>query len=114
MWETDTTLDYTTDAIESTTIGVTHRTYINGLKDGTLTANMHMDTAGMVAMQAANDAAAPITYVMRPGELGVADAGQYAGDFIITDMSIAGAADDNWSISLSGQLTGIPAYTAPV
>jgi predicted secreted protein len=63
-------------------------------------------------MQTANQAAAPIAYVVRPGELTNFDAGQYSGSFIITDMSLTGAADDNWTISLTGQLTGVPTYTA--
>jgi hypothetical protein len=63
-------------------------------------------------IQAAFADADPVTFVFRPGALSTADAGQWAGDCIVTDITMNGAVDDNWNVSLAAQLTGTVTYTA--
>ena len=110
----DAALNLTNETLDKTVLGNPERTYITGLQDGTWTAAMHLDTASIVALQAAFDSTVPVAFVFRPGALGANDAGQWAGDCIIESMDIPGAVDDNWSINLDCQITGAVTYTAPV
>jgi len=75
---------------------------------------MHLDTAGIVAVQAAYDKTLPVVFVFRPGALGVNDAGEWGGSFLVTTLDISASVDDNWVMNLDGQITGAVAYTAPV
>ena len=79
-----------------------------------MSVSMHLDTAALISLQAADDATLPVACVFRPGELGVKDAGQYNGDGIITEMAIAGGAEDNWTVDLTIQGTAEWPYSAPV
>jgi len=114
VYTSDATLTLTSETLDKTTLGVSNRQYIPGLHDGTVAVQMHLDTAGVVAVQAAFAATAPVTFVFRPGKLGGPDAGQWDGDMIVTDIEITGSVDDNWQMNLSGQITGDVTFTAPV
>ncbi len=114
QWASSATLSKTTNAIPANTLGRTHNEYVNGKKDTSMDVSMHLDTDALVQLQAADDATEPVTCVFRPGVLGVKDAGSYTGLGIITDMSIDGGAEDNWTVSLSIQGTDEWPYTAPV
>jgi predicted secreted protein len=81
------------------------------LQDGTISINMHMDTTGMGLIQTAFADADPVAFVFRPGALSTADAGQWAGNCIVTDITMNGAVDDNWNVSLAAQITGTVTYT---
>ena len=76
--------------------------------------SMHLDTAGIVGIQAAYASTVPVLFVFRPGKLGGPDAGEWTGSMIVTDMNVSGQVDENWSVALSGQITGAVLYTAPV
>lgn len=110
----DATLTLTNETLDKTTLGVSNRQYIVGLQDGSVSAQMHLDTAGIVAVQAAYTKTDPVTFVFRPGQLGGPDAGEWAGNMVITDLEVTGSVDDNWQMNLSGQITGPVTYTAPV
>ena len=113
IYSSDASLSLTNEVLDKTTLGVPERVFITGLQSGTMDATMHTDTAGIVDIQAAFVATTPVTCVFRPGALGTHDAGSYGFDAIITDMSHNGAVDDNWSTTLSLQVTGPVAYTQP-
>jgi len=114
-YSSDATLSLTNETLDKTTLGVTNRQYIGGLQDGTLAISMHLDTAGIIDLQAAYQATAPVAFSFRPGKLGVGfDAGQWDGTFIMDTLDIVGSVDDNWQSNISGQITGPVAYTAPV
>ena len=114
IWSSDATLVKTTNAIVKTPLGSTHTRRANGVKDTSMSVSMHLDTAALVLLQAADDATDPVACVFRPGALGGNDAGQYAGNGIITDMTINGPVDDNWSVSLEVEGDDEWPYTAPV
>lgn len=115
IWSTSASLTKTTNAIPTPVLGETHDTFINGKKATAMQATLHLDTAGLVALQAADDSTVPVVCVFRPGALGAStDAGSYTGDGIITEMVVAGGEDDNWSVDLSIQGTAVWPYTAPV
>ena len=114
QWSSQAGLSKTTNAIPRNTLGKTHNEYGNGKKDTTMSVSMHLDTAALVLLQAADDATLPVACVFRPGQVGVKDAGQYNGDGIITEMAIAGGAEDNWTVDLTIQGTAEWPYTAPV
>jgi len=114
VYSSDATLSLTNETIDKTTLGVSNRQYITGLQDGSIDISMHLDTDGIVSVQGAYDKTVPVTFVFRPGELGTADAGQWSGSMIITELAIPGQVDDNWQMNISGQVTGNVLYTAPV
>ena len=114
IWSSDATLNKTTNAIPKTTLGLTDEVYINGMKDKSMDVSMHLDTAALVALQVADDSTVPVACVFRPGALGANDAGSYAGDGIITDLTLNGSVDDNWSVDISVQGTGPWPFTQPV
>ena len=113
IFSSDASLSLTNEVLDKTTLGTPERVFITGLQSGTMDINMHTDTAGVVAIQAAFASTTPVTFVFRPGALVTHDAGQYSGDAIITDQTHSGAVDDNWSTTLSLQITGVVLYTAP-
>ena len=114
IWQSAAELSKSTNAIPANTLGKTHNVYLNGKKDTAMNSTMHLDTASLVALQAADDATEPVACVFRPGELGNKDAGQYNGDGIITEMRIGAQVDDNWVVDLAIQGTEEWPYTAPV
>ncbi len=114
IFASDATLSLTNETLDKTTLGVSNRQYITGLQDGSIDISMHLDTVGIVAMQGAYAKTVPVTFVFRPGELGTADAGQWSGSMIITELAVPGQVDDNWQMNISGQITGSVLYTAPV
>ena len=113
IYSSDAALSLTNEVLDKTTLGVTDRTFIPGLQTGSMDCTMHTDTAGIVDIQAAFAATSPVAFVFRPGALGTHDAGQYSGTAIITDMTHNGAVDDNWSTTISLQVTGGVTYTQP-
>jgi len=111
----DATLSLTNETLDKTTLGSPQRVYIPGLQDGTVEISTHTNTDSASALQSAYSSTSPVSFVFRPGKLGAGfDAGQWTGTAIISSMDIAGAVDDNWSTSLSLQITGVVTYTAPV
>ncbi len=114
IYASDASLSLTNETLDKTTLGVSNRNYINGLQDGTINISMHLDTAGVTVIQGAFNQTDPVTFVFRPGALGVNDAGRWDGDMIITSMDVSANVDDNWTIGIDGQITGPVTYTAPV
>ena len=110
----DVTYSLTTNAIATQPLGLIDRAYRNGLKDATLSATLHMSTENAAALNAANDATTPVSYVVRPGAVGAFDVGQWAGTGIITSMDPTGSADGEWDVAITLQGTGSVTYTAPV
>ncbi len=113
-YSSDATLSLTNETLDKTTLGVSNRAYITGLQDGTVDISMHLDTDSTPILYASFASTTPVAFVFRPGALGVNDAGQWNGDMIITSMDVSGAVEDNWAVSISGQITGAVTYTAPV
>jgi predicted secreted protein len=107
------TLTMTNETLDKTTLGRSERIYIPGLQDATLSMQMHLDTAGITAIQAAYASTTPVTFSFRPGKVGGPDAGQWDGTAIVTDVEITGSVDDNWQMNLSMQGTGPLTYTQP-
>ena len=114
IYSSDATLSLTNETLDKTTLGVSNRNYIVGLQDGSVSIDMHVDTASMALLQASYAKTVPVAFTFRPGALGVNDAGQWDGTMIIESMDVNGSVDDNWSVSLSNQITGAVTYTAPV
>ncbi len=61
VFASDATLSLTNETLDKTTLGVSNRNYITGLQDGTIDIAMHLDTAGIVAIQGAYDKTVPVT-----------------------------------------------------
>lgn len=105
----DTTLDRSTDTAETTVLGVTSKTYIPGLNDGTFSGSGFYDptasTGPVAIMEAVYAGAAAVTCVYKPG--GTAS-GQYSYTFsaILTQWTIAASLDGAVPVSWSMQITG--------
>ncbi len=114
IYSSDASLSLVNETIDKTTLGVSSRVRITGLQDASLDISMHLDTVGIISLQAAYASTVPVLFVFRPGALGVNDAGQWNGSMIIESLEITGSVDDNWQMNISGPTTGPVVYTAPV
>lgn len=102
------------NTIDVTPIGVTAKQYLNGLFDGTITADTHMNTATMAAVNTAFESTTPVVFIFRPGSVAAGkDAGSYTGSAIISNMDINGDATGEWDVALDLQISGLAPYTAP-
>ncbi len=107
-------LTKSTNTIPKNTLGVPDETFINGLKGGSFACTLPMNTTEMVALEAANDATAPVPFIVRPGALGTYDNGSDAFDGIITSFEKTGGFDTNWQVSIDVTISGAVTFTAPV
>ena len=114
QWASDAGLTLNNETLDKTTLGSPERVFIPGLQSGSMTVTMHLDSASLVQLQAAFAATTVVGWLFRPGQLGTHDAGQYTGEGIIDDMTIAGSVDDNWTVSISITVSGPVAFTQPV
>lgn len=107
-------LTRTANAIDVTPIGVTSKAYLNGLTDGTITADTHMNTATYAGINTAFESTATVAFIFRPGSVAAGkDAGQYTGFGIITNMDSNGDAAGEWDVALDIQISGDTVYTPP-
>ena len=113
-YTSDATLALTRNPVRNTKLGEDRHTYTPGLGDGTIDASLHLATELAVAINTAYESAVPIAFLFRAGALGAKDTGSRSGAAIIVDFSQAGAADGEWDVTLSLQITGQVPYTAPV
>ena len=107
-------LALTQESLQNTKLTDRAHTFLPGLQGGTMDVDLHMATEFAVAVNAAYDAQAIVTFVFRPGALGTKDAGQRSGSATIEDFNQEGAGDGEWDITLSLQIVGKTTYTAPV
>jgi hypothetical protein len=103
-----------TNVIPKNTLGVPDEQYIPGLKGGTFSTTLHMNTTEMAALVAANASTVAVPFVVRAGSLGTYDNGSDAFNGSITSFEKSGSFDDNWSVDLSVQISGAVTYTPPI
>ena len=113
IYASDGSFSQTNEVLDKTTLGSPERVFITGLQSGTLDVTMHLDTTGAQELYAAFAATTPVAFVWRAGALGTHDSGQDSGNCILTDLTENGAVDDNFSITMSAQVTGPVARTTP-
>jgi len=115
-YASDASLTLNNDTLDKTTLGTPERVFIPGLQSGSIDIQMHLDTGGIVDIQAAFSAANTVAFVFRPGALGAGtDAGQWSGQCIIDTMGgIAATVDDNWSVAIGATISGPVSYTSPI
>jgi len=114
-YASDATLSLTNETLDKTTLGMSNRQYIPGLQDGSIDMSLHLDTVGIVGIQAAFASTTPVDFTFRLGKLGAGfDAGAWDGTMIITSLDLSGSVDDNHSMNISGQVTGPVPFTQPV
>lgn len=110
----DVSYSKTTDAIATQPLGLSDRVYVNGLKDATISATLHMSTENANALSDAEQSTVPIAWVVRPGALGAHDVGQWAGNGIITSYDPTGSADGEWDVAITVQSTGAITRTGAI
>lgn len=107
-------LSLTQEPLQNTHLTDRNHTFLPGLQGGSLAVDLHMATEFANAINTAYDDRATLAFSFRPGALGTKDAGQRDGFAVIEDFTQEGTGDGEWDITLSLQVTGPAAYTAPV
>ena len=106
-------MDLEQEAMENTHLSDRNHTQLPGLQGGTISVELHAATEFANAINTAYDGRAQLAFVFRIGDL-TKDAGSRAGDALIESFTQAGAADDEWDMTLQLIITGPTIYTAPV
>jgi predicted secreted protein len=110
-------IDITRDTIETTTMGVDVRTYLNGLSSWSGSADIYFDPAASTGTFAVHSVLNPTSGTVGQGTLTfegyLADtAGKFAGEVIITGFTVNTSMDGMVEASISFQGSGACAYTA--
>lgn len=110
-------IELTRDTIETTTMGVDVRTYLNGLSSWSGSADIYFDPAastGTIATHAVlNPTSGTVGQATLSVELYLADtAGKFAGEVIITGFTVNSSMDGMVEASISFQGSGACTYTA--
>lgn len=95
--------------------GTPFRHEIPGQGSGTLALEGHVTKEHIQDLEDAYNSAVSLPYVIQVGTSGGAtDSGTYAGNLVITELSIDTDAEGEWEFTASATLDGAPAYTPPV
>lgn len=94
--------------------GTPFRHEIPGQGSGTLTLEGHVAKEHIQDLEDAWASQVPVPYVIQVGTAGQAtDAGTYAGNLVLSDLTIDTDAESEWEWSASATLDGAPVYTPP-
>lgn len=80
-------------------------------KDGTMSLNGQIDTAGHQILEATFAKDVAVAAVVAIGDGAAIDAGRYAGDVTLNGSTVAATADGTWDFTLSAD--GLLVYTPP-
>ncbi len=110
-------VELTRDTIETTTMGVDVRTYLNGLSSWSGSADIYFDPAastGTIATHAVlNPTSGTVGQSTLTVELYLADSsGKFSGEVIITGFTVNSSMDGMVEASISFQGSGACTYTA--
>ena len=110
-------VELTRDTIETTTMGVDVRTYLNGLSSWSGSADIYFDPAastGTIATHAVlNPTSGTVGQATLTFEGYLADtAGKFSGEVIITGFTVSASMDGMVEASISFQGSGACTYTA--
>jgi predicted secreted protein len=110
-------LELTRDTIETTTMGVDVRTFLNGLSSFSGSADIYFDPAASTGTIATHAVLNPTSGTVGQGtltvELFLADAaGKFSGEVIITGFTVNSSMDGMVEASISFQGSGACTFTA--
>jgi predicted secreted protein len=110
-------IELTRDTIETTTMGIDQRTYLNGLSSWSGSADIYFDPAASTGTIATHAVLNPTSGTVGQGtltvELYLADtAGKFSGEVIITGFTVNATMDGMVEASISFQGSGACTYTA--
>ena len=110
-------VELTRDTIETTTMGVDVRTYLNGLSSWSGSADIYFDPAASTGTIATHAVLNPTSGTVGQGtltvELFLADAaGKFSGEVIITGFTVNSSMDGMVEASISFQGSGACTFTA--
>jgi len=110
-------VELTRDTIETTTMGVDVRTYLNGLSSWSGTADIYFDPAASTGTLATHTVLNPTSGTVGQGTLSVElyldnTAGKFAGEVIITGFTVNSSMDGMVEASISFQGSGACTFTA--
>lgn len=127
-WETAITIDGDDWTVHANVLGMTRskssqpkpvfgtpfRHEIPGQASGALSLEGHVTVEHIQDLEDAFAAAVPVAYTIQVGTLsGPSDGGSYAGQLVLTELSIDTDAEGEWEWTASATLDGAPVYTAP-
>lgn len=110
-------IELTRDTVETTTMGVDVRTYLNGLSSWSGSADIYFDPAAATGTIATHAVLNPTSGTVGQGTLSVElylndTAGKFSGEVIITGFTVNSSMDGMVEASISFQGSGACSYTA--
>jgi predicted secreted protein len=94
------------------TFGTPYAYTLAGQRTGAFTAQGHMSTETVQALEDAYESDTPIGFSLQIGEAGGAtDGGLETGNCVITALTYEASADGEWDWTLDATTTGIITYT---
>jgi hypothetical protein len=94
--------------------GSPFRNEIPGQAGGTLSAQGHVAVEKVQALEDIFNANTSVAYVIQAGTAaGDTDAGQWAGNLVVTSYTLDTDAEGEWEWSIEATLDGAPTYTPP-
>lgn len=127
-WETSITIDGDDFTVHANVLGMSRskssqpkpvfgtpfRHEIPGQASGTLSLEGHITVEHIQDLEDAFNSAVSLAYIIQVGTAaGPTDAGTYAGNLVLTELSIDTDAEGEWEWTASATLDGAPAYTPP-
>ena len=128
-WQTTITIDGDDWTVHANVLGLTRtkssqpkpvfgqpfRHEIPGQASGTLDLEGHVAKEYIQDLEDAWAASTSLPYVIQVGQSsGATDSGTYAGNLVLTELTIDTDAEGEWEWTASATLDGAPLYTAPV
>lgn len=87
---------------------------IPGQGSGTINVGGHISVEKVAALEAIIEANASVAYTIVAGNAtDSTEAGQWAGNMAVTELSVDADATGEWDFTLSGTMDEWPTYTAP-
>jgi hypothetical protein len=108
-------LDQTRASLPKPVFGQPHRDELPGQRSGTLSASGHVTKEKISDLQDLIESDVAVAYVIQVGtDGGALDSGEYAGNLVVSQLTLDSDAEDQWSWSIQATLSGAPVYTPPV
>lgn len=110
-------IELTRDTVETTTMGVDVRTYLNGLSSWSGSADIYFDPASSTGHLAVHEVLNPTSGTVGQGTLTVElylndTAGKFSGEVIVTGFTVNSSMDGMVEASISFQGSGACTFTA--
>ncbi len=94
--------------------GSQFRNEVPGQAGGSISVQGHVSVSGIIHLNDAFDSQTSVPYIIQVGDAaGPTDAGQFAGDLVVSELTLDTDAEGEWEFTMACTLDGTPAYTPP-